>query len=74
MARACFVLPACRAFRVTQREKNMIITAIIRIIIDAIATGFLWLAVRLSCTCCQQAKALQWRRETLRRLSKRRQC
>ena len=52
----------------------IIITTIIRIIIDAIATAFLWLAVRLSCTCCQQAKALQWRRETLRRLSKRRQC
>lgn len=50
----------------------IIITTIIRIIIDAVATAFLWLAVRLSCTCCQQAKVLQWRRETLRRLSKRR--
>lgn len=51
----------------------IIITTITTIIIDHSVTALLWLTVKLSCTCCRWAQAVQWRRETLRRLSNRQQ-
>jgi hypothetical protein len=41
---SAFQLPACRAFRVAQREKTM---TIIRVILDSITTAAIYLTLRL---------------------------